>query len=329
MTDRTQASDQTLISASEPGPGGEGSLVAPRTVETSGDYGKPASLASDAWRELRRSPLFWIASVLILVLLVMAAAPQLFTSVDPNYALLSEARQRPSEKHVFGTTSLGYDVYSRTIYGARASILVGIFSSLVTAVIGSIVGLISGYAGGWVDGVLSRVGEIFFAIPLLLGGILFLYVFPNGLDTPFWLQVGKVVLVIAIFGWPSVARLMRSAVLQVKPNDYVTAARALGGTPGRLILQHILPNAVAPVIVVSTLNLGVFISVEATLSYLNIGLRPPAVSWGIDISAASSIGLVRAAPNMLLFPSLFLSVTVLAFIMLGDAVRDAIDPKLR
>ncbi len=329
MTDVRSTNDEVVVSASEPGSEGAGSLVPPGAPQPADDYGKPASLASDAWRELRHNPLFWIAGVLILVLVVMAIAPQLFTSVDPNYALLRDARQRPSREHVFGTTALGYDVYSRTVYGARASILVGIFASLVTAVIGSVVGLISGFTGGWLDAVMSRVGEIFFAIPLLLGGILFLYVFPNGLDTPSWLQIGKVVLVIAVFGWPSVARLMRSSVLQVKPNDYVTAARALGGTPLRLISQHVLPNAVAPVIVVSTLNLGVFISVEATLSYLNIGLRPPAVSWGIDISNASSIGLVRAAPNMLLFPSLFLSVTVLAFIMLGDAVRDAIDPKLR
>lgn len=319
----------TVISASDPGSEGTGSLVPPATPTAAEDRDKPASLWSDAWRDLRRSPFFWIASALILVLLVMTVAPQLFTSVDPNFALLREARQRPSDQHVFGTTGLGYDVYSRTIYGARASILVGVCASLLTAVIGSVIGLISGYTGGWLDAVLSRVGEIFFAIPLLLGGILFLYVFPNGLDTPFWQQVGKVVLVISVFGWPSVARLMRSSVLQVKPNDYVTAARALGARPSRLIVSHILPNAVAPVIVVSTINLGVFISIEATLSYLNIGLRPPAVSWGIDISAASSIGLVRAAPNMLLFPSLFLSVTVLAFIMLGDAVRDAIDPKMR
>ena len=323
MTDTTR----TTIAASEPGSDGSGSLVQPTDAGAAQE--KPASLWTDAWYDLRRSPMFWIASVLILVLLVMAIAPGLFTSVDPTYASLAQARQRPSDQHVFGTTALGYDVYSRTIYGARASILVGLCSSLLTAVIGIVIGLISGFTGGWLDAVLSRVGEIFFAIPLLLGGILFLYVFPNGLDTPFWLQIGKVVLVIAVFGWPSVARLMRSSVLQVKPNDYVTAARALGGSPGRLIMQHVLPNAIAPVIVVSTINLGVFISVEATLSFLNIGLRPPAVSWGIDISNASSIGLVRAAPNMLLFPSLFLSITVLAFIMLGDAVRDAIDPKLR
>ncbi len=192
------------------------------------------------------------------------------------------------------------------------------------------VGIIAGYRGGWVDSVSSRIGEIFLGIPLLLGGILFLYTFPSDLGTPFMAVVGKVALVLGVLGWPSIiARLMRSSVLQVKPNDYVQAARALGASPGRIINSHILPNSLASVIVVSTINLGAYISVEATLSFLGIGLQPPAISWGIQISEASGIGLIRAAPHMLLFPCVFLSATVLAFIMLGDCVRDALDPKMR
>jgi oligopeptide transport system permease protein len=135
--------------------------------------------------------------------------------------------------------------------------------------------------------------------------------------------------VLGVLGWPTIARLMRSSVLQVKPNDYVQAARALGASPGRIINSHILPNSLASVIVVSTINLGAYISVEATLSFLGIGLQPPAISWGIQISEASTIGLIRAAPYLLLFPSVFLSAAVLAFIMLGDVVRDALDPRLR
>jgi len=149
------------------------------------------------------------------------------------------------------------------------------------------------------------------------------------LTTPFLVQVSKVALVLGLLGWPSIMRLMRSSVLQVKPNDYVQAARALGASPTRIINGHILPNSLASVIVVSTINLGAFISVEASLSFLGIGLQPPAISWGIQISEASGIGTIRAAPHMLFFPSLFLSLTVLAFIMLGDCVRDALDPKLR
>jgi oligopeptide transport system permease protein len=126
-----------------------------------------------------------------------------------------------------------------------------------------------------------------------------------------------------------VTRLMRSSVLQVKPNDYVQAARALGASPMRIIRSHILPNATASVIVVSTINLGVFIAIEATLSFLGIGLQPPIISWGSQISDASGIGLIQTAPHMLIFPSVFLSLTVLAFIMLGDVVRDAFDPRSR
>jgi oligopeptide transport system permease protein len=288
------------------------------------------SLWASAWGELRRNPLFWVSMALILLFVVMAVFPQLFTSTDPTTADLNRAREKPSlGGGLFGFDSQGYDVYARTIYGARASILVGLLATIVTTVIGGAVGLIAGYRGGWLDAVAARVGEIFFSLPLLLGGILFLFTFPNDLNTPLIVQVLKIVAFIALLGWPNIARLMRSSVLQVKPNDYVQAARALGANNTRIVFRHILPNALAPVIVVSTINLGAYIAAEATLSFLGIGLQPPAISWGIAISNASAIGLIRVAPHMLLFPSIFLSLTVLAFIMLGDAVRDALDPKLR
>jgi oligopeptide transport system permease protein len=287
------------------------------------------SLWANAWGELRRNPLFWISAFLILLFVVMAAVPQLFTSKDPNFADLHLARMKPSAEAWFGYDQQGYDVYARTIYGARSSILVGLLATLFTLVFGSFMGIVSGFFGGWLDAVLSRVGEVFFAIPLLLGGILVLYSFPSNPGTPYLIVILKVVAAMAILGWPNIARLMRSSVLQVKPNDYVQAARALGASPGRIIVSHILPNSLAPVIVVSTINLGAFIATEATLSFLGIGLQPPAISWGLAISKASGIGLIRIAPHMLLFPSLFLVLTVLAFIMLGDAIRDALDPKLR
>jgi oligopeptide transport system permease protein len=290
---------------------------------------KGRSLWQNAWDELKRNPLFWISGALILLFVVMAIVPQLFTGKDPTFANLELARQKPSGAAWFGYDGQGYDVYARTIYGARASILVGIFATAFTMIFGSAVGIIAGFFGGWIDAVLSRIGDIFFAIPLLLGGILILYTFPSTPTTPYIVIVLKVVGAMAVIGWPNLARLMRSSVLQVKPNDYVQAARALGARPSRIILSHILPNAVAPVIVVSTINLGAFIATEATLSFLGIGLQPPAISWGLAISDAASIGLIRAAPHMLIFPALFLSLTVLAFIMLGDAVRDALDPKLR
>ena len=325
MTDTSGLDTASVVPVTIDSAGGpEAPLSAPAKGE------KARSLGTDAWEELRRRPMFWISGALIVFFVVMAAFPQLFTNTDPTVADLSKAREAPSPDAWFGRDNQGYDVYARTVYGARASILVGVFATLFVAVLGSFVGIIAGYRAGWMDSLLSRIGEIFLGIPLLLGGILFLYIFPNDpLTTPFLLQVSKVALVLGIFGWPTIARLMRSSVLQVKPNDYVQAARALGASPTRIISSHILPNSLASVIVVSTINLGAFIAIEATLSFLGVGLQPPAISWGIQISEASGIGFIRAAPHMLLFPSVFLSLTVLAFIMLGDVVRDALDPRLR
>jgi len=321
----TSTEQRTELTATDAGSGAAAETGSAPAVDLRGK-----SLWGSAWGELRRNPLFWISAALILLFVVMAVFPQLFTRTDPTVADLNRAREKPSaDGGWFGYDSQGYDVYARTIYGARASILVGLLATVVTTVFGGAVGLVAGYRGGWVDAVAARVGEIFFALPLLLGGILFLFTFPNDLNTPLIVQVLKIVAFIALLGWPNIARLMRSSVLQVKPNDYVQAARALGANNTRIVFGHILPNALAPVIVVSTINLGAYIAAEATLSFLGIGLQPPAVSWGIAISNASAIGLIRVAPHMLLFPSIFLSLTVLAFIMLGDAVRDALDPKLR
>lgn len=285
------------------------------------------SLTSDAWRSLKKNPIFWFSVVLIVLFLVMAVWPSLFTNRAPDAAVLAQAREKPSGNAWFGRDIQGYDIYSRTIYGARASILVGVFTSIATVLIGGSMGVLAGYAGGWVDALVSRITDIFFAIPLLLGGILFMATFQNDANTPYAIVVGKVVLVMAIFGWPGLARLMRSSVLQVKPNDYVQAARALGASPWRIVRAHVLPNALAPMVVVATINLGVFIAVEATLSFLGIGLTAPAISWGVSISDA--LVALRTTPHILFFPSIFLSLAVLAFIMLGDAVRDAFDPKSR
>lgn len=298
-------------------------------VQETASTDQARSLWSDAWEELRRNPLFWVSAGLIVVFLLMAAAPQLFTSTDPAFCELKYSRQAPGGQFLFGADIQGCDVYARTIYGARSSILVGLLATLSTALFGAAVGIVAGYFGGWLDSLLSRLADVFFAVPLLLGGIIILYSFPSSNDTPYVIVVGKVVLAISVLGWPSLARIMRSSVLQVKPNEYVLAARALGASPWRVISSHILPNSLAAVVVVSTINLGAYIAVEATLSFLGIGLQPPVISWGIAISEGSGLGYVQTAPHMLLFPSLFLSLTVLAFIMLGEAVRDALDPKLR
>jgi oligopeptide transport system permease protein len=292
-----------------------------------GDVNEERSLSSDAWRAMRRNPLFWVSAGLITIFVLMAIWPSLFTSTDPTNAILAKSRERPNADAWFGRDIQGYDIYARCVYGARASILVGVMCTVGTVLIGGVIGVMSGYQGGWVDSLMSRIGDVFFAIPLLLGAIIFLVSLPDFFNDNYFLIVLKVVLALVILGWPSLARLTRSSVIQVKPNDYVQAARALGASPNRIVRSHVLPNSLAPVIVVATINLGAYIAAEATLSFLGIGLQPPAISWGIDISAAL-VGL-RTTPHMLFFPSVFLSLAVLAFIMLGDVVRDALDPKNR
>lgn len=284
------------------------------------------SLGAEAWRELRVKPMFWISASVIFVFLLMAIWPGLFTDTDPRYANLKESLRSPSGEVWFGRDFQGHDLYTRCIYGARASILVGVLTATLTAIVGGFLGLIAGYMGGLTDTLLSRLAEVFFAIPLLLGAIIFLFSFSQP-DDGFFKTIMSIVLILVILGWPSVFRLMRSSVLQVKPNDYVQAARALGGSPLRISFSHILPNAVGPVIVVSTINLGVYIASEAALSFLGIGLQDPTVSWGQMIDEGSA--QIRNAPHTLLFPAGFLSAAVLGFIMLGDTIRDAFDPKSR
>ncbi|GAB2769292.1 ABC transporter permease [Nocardioides salsibiostraticola] len=293
----------------------------------------PRSLRGDAWRDLRRNPIFWISAVVITTFVVMAIVPQLFTSIDPRATDLSNSRKTPDGDNWFGRDVQGYDIYARCIYGARASLLIGLFCAVGTAIVGAAAGLIAGYVGGTVDAVVGRVADVFFGLPLILGAIIILINLRLAIEQKFgttdglFVQLAMVSLVIVVLSWPSIYRLMRSSVLQVKPQDYVQAARALGAGPLRITFSHIMPNALGPVIVVSTINLGVFISAEAALSFLGIGLADPIVSWGKSIDAATIS--MRTAPHTLLFPSLFLSLAVLGFIMLGDALRDAFDPKSR
>ncbi|WP_424889978.1 ABC transporter permease [Streptomyces sp. XH2] len=282
--------------------------------------GKARSLWSDAWHDLRRNPVFVVSALIILFLVLIALWPGLIASGNPLQCDLAKAQEGSQPGHPFGFDTQGCDVYTRTVHGARASITVGICATAGAALLGSVLGGLAGFFGGWWDALLSRIADVFFGIPIILGGLVFLSVVTGG---SLWPVVGFIVLL----GWPQISRIARGSVVTARQHDYVQAARALGAGNTRLLLRHIAPNAVAPVIVVATIALGTYIALEATLSFLGVGLKPPTVSWGIDISNAST--QIRNAPHMLLWPAGALSITVLAFIMLGDAVRDALDPKLR
>jgi oligopeptide transport system permease protein len=250
----------------------------------------------------------------------MALFPSLFTNQDPQLQELAESKAPPSSAHIFGQDELGRDVYARCIYGARVSIFVGLLVTLGSTVLGVLLGSLAGFYGGWLDTVVSRVTDMFFAIPLTLAAMLILSVVRSR-------NIVTIAFVLVVLGWTGLVRIMRSAVISTKNADYVQAARALGAGNRRIIVRHVLPNAIAPVIVVATINIGAVIVSEATLSFLGIGLQPPSISWGLMISSAQQ--LILDYPHLLFFPALFLSATVLSFVLLGDAVRDALDPKLR
>ncbi|MEU9911542.1 ABC transporter permease [Streptomyces sp. NPDC051001] len=292
----------------------------PDGPQGTGPADKPRSLWSDAWRDLRRNPVFIISGLVILFLVVISIWPSLIASGNPLKCDLAKAQEGSQPGHPFGFDGQGCDVYTRTVYGARTSVTVGVCATLGVAILGSVLGGLAGFFAGFSDSILSRITDVFFAIPVVLGGLVLLSVVTSN---TVWPVIGFMVLL----GWPQISRIARGSVITAKQNDYVQAAKALGASNSRQLLRHIAPNAVAPVIVVATIALGTFISLEATLSYLGVGLKPPTVSWGIDISSASAY--IRQAPHMLLWPAGALALTVLAFIMLGDAVRDALDPKLR
>ncbi len=281
----------------------------------------PTSLWADAWQNLRRRPLFWVSAALIALVLLVAAFPTLFTSLDPRFCELRNSLGEPTAGHPFGFDRQGCDIYARTIYGARASVATGVLTTLLVLIVGGIVGGVAGFYGGWFDSLLSRVTDIFFAIPLVLAAIVVMQMFKESRN------ILTVVLVLGIFGWPQLARVTRGAVVAVRHSEFVTAARALGASRVATLVRHVAPNASGPVIVTSTVALGTYIVAEATLSFLGIGLPPQITSWGADIAKAQTS--LRSEPMVLFYPSAALALTVLSFIMMGDAVRDALDPKAR
>lgn len=283
---------------------------------------RTASLWADARRQLIRNPLFVIASLFVLLVTSMAVVPFLWTSKDPLACTVSGglSRNPPSAEHWFGTSILGCDYYAQAIYGARNSMLISVIAAVGVVLLGGLVGLLAGYFGGATDSILSRIIDIFLGLPFLLGAIVFLVI----LDKREWWSLAAVLIALA---WTVIARIMRGSVIASKNLDYVQAAKALGASWRRLMFRHILPNAVAPVVVYATILLGAFVSAEATLTFLGVGLQVPSVSWGVMIDQHD--GYYHDDPWLLLFPVALVVGTVLSFIVIGDALRDALDPRLR
>lgn len=290
-------------------------------VDAVADESAPTSVWGEAWRYLRKRPLFWVSALLMLVAVAMALFPSLFTSTDPRFCELSNSLADPTSGHPFGFDRQGCDIYARTIYGARASVAVGVLTTIAVVILGTAIGALAGYFGGIIDTLLSRLTDIFYAVPLVLAAIVVMQMFKE------YRTIVTVVIVLALFGWTNIARITRGAVLSTKNEEFVTAARAVGASKWKILSSHILPNAAAPIIVYATVALGTFIVAEATLSFLGVGLPPSIVSWGADIAKAQTS--LRSQPMVLFYPAMALGLTVLSFIMMGDVVRDALDPKSR
>jgi peptide/nickel transport system permease protein len=266
--------------------------------------------------------LAYIGIFIAAVLVIMAVFAPLIATHDPIAQNLLTRYAAPSAEHWFGTDALGRDVFSRLVYGARISLQVGITVTAVSTVVGMIIGAIAGFYGGWIDKILSGyIFNVFLAFPGLLLAIALVAFLGAGL--------GKVILALCIIGWVGYARVMRGQVLKVREYDFVQAARALGASDGRLLFTHILPNAIQPIIVQASLGMAGAVLSEASLSFLGLGIPPPAPSWGTMIEEARGLDTLYSAPHVLFFPGIAIALTVLAFNFIGDGLREYLDPKQR
>lgn len=270
------------------------------------------------WR--RRSAA--VGMVVIAIVVVAAVAAPLLAPYDPNRQSLRERLQPPSQTHLLGTDALGRDQLSRLLYGARISLLVGVVATAIAAVLGGLLGLVAGYYGGFLDNLLMRFIDILMAFPMLLLAIVFLAMLGERFG-----GIVNIMVAVGIASMPHFARLVRGQVLAIREVDYVEAARALGGSAARLMGRHILLNSLSPLIVFGTLRVATVILTEAGLSFLGLGIQAPTATWGGMI--AEGTRYLQRAPWMSLVPGIVIVITVLAFNLFGDGLRDALDPRLK
>ena len=269
---------------------------------------------------IRRQPLAAIGALLLLVFLVCALFAPWLAPQDPAQIVLKTRLMGPSSSHWFGTDELGRDILSRTIFGARISLVVAVSVVGLSLVIGVVAGCAAGFYGGWVDTVVNvYVMNAFLALPGILLAIAFVAFMGPGL--------GNVIVALAISGWVGYARLVRGQVMAVKEREYIEAARALGATNARIIVRHILPNIVQPLIVQAAIGMAAAVLAEATLSFLGLGIPPPAASWGSMLNDARSH--LFDSPHLVFFPAMAVMLCVLSFNFIGDALRDYLDPRTR
>jgi ABC-type dipeptide/oligopeptide/nickel transport system permease subunit len=271
------------------------------------------------WRRLRHDRRAMTGLVVVALLIVAAATAPVIAGHDPIAIALDNQLAPPTFEHVLGTDYHGRDIWARIVYGARISLAAGIISQTIAVLLGVTFGLIAGFYGRWIDDVVMRLADITLAFPTLLLLIAMVAALEPSLLVVF--------VVIGLVGWAGMARLVRGQVLVVRHLEFVHAARALGARDRRVIARHVLPSVVAPVVVAATLGMAGAIMAEASLSFLGLGVQAPTPSWGGMIADARDLGQLRTAPWTSIFPGLAIGATVLGFNLLGDALRDALDPR--
>lgn len=282
--------------------------------------GESTSYWKDGWRRFRKNKLaiFGVFIIIILGILSFIGGPISGQNYYQN-DLMMNANQSPSAEHWFGTDNLGRDVFARTWYGAKISLFIGLMAAFIDLVIGVIWGAIAGFFGGKVDEYMMRIADILYGVPYLLVVILLMVILPQGLWT--------LIIAMTITGWINMARIVRGQVMQLRSEEYVMASRSLGASNTRLMFKHLVPNTLGPILVTLTLTIPNAIFTEAFLSYLGLGVPAPLASWGTMSSDA--LPALQYYPFQLFFPAFFICLTMLAFNVIGDGMRDALDPKVR
>lgn len=270
-------------------------------------------------RRFARHRLALIGVAILAVMIVLAVFAPLIAPYDPTKLDLRSIKQAPSAAHLLGTDTMGYDVFSRFVWGARTSLIVGFGAVAVSVVIGTTLGVLAGYYGGWVDQVISRVIDGLLAMPQLLIVAVFVAVVGPSLQS--------VIIVIALFSWPRIGRIVRGQYLVLREAEFITAARVIGAVDRSILVRHLMPNVLGPLSVAATFYMAQAILLEAALSFLGLGVQPPAPSWGNMVNLATSANTLQNMPWIWVPPALAIALLVLAITFIGDGLRDAVDPR--
>ncbi|GMB09310.1 peptide/nickel transport system permease protein [Thermolongibacillus altinsuensis] len=288
-------------------------------IETIQENEKAISPWREGWRRFKKNKMAMVGMGIVLFFILLAVFAPLIAPYGINDQNLSLRLQAPSKEHLFGTDDFGRDIFSRVVYGARISLWVGFFSVLGSVIVGSLLGIIAGYYGRWVDGIISRLFDIMLAFPSILLAI--------GIVAVLGPSLKNALIAIAIINIPNFGRLIRSRVLSIKQEEYITAAKAIGMSDARILFHHILPNSMTPIIVQGTLAIATAIIEAAALGFLGLGAQPPNPEWGKML--ADSKAYLTQAPWTMIFPGLAIMLTVLGFNLMGDGLRDALDPRMK